>query len=254
VTLRELLAHTSGLPDFFLADRFNDAVATSPAHAPPPRRLLEFVADQPLRFAPGSRYEYSNSDNIVVGLMVEQATGLSYERALRLRVADPLGLRATRVATGTLLPIPFVHGYAADGSGGLEDVSEQFAFGGWTWASGGMVSTPGNLTRFVRAYVGGSLFGGKPRRQQYRFVRGGRSEPPGPGANSAGLALFRYRTRCGTVFGHTGAIRGYTSLIAATRSARRAVTLSINLGAPTSLYPALRKVETRAVCAALAGR
>jgi len=57
-----------------------------------------------------------------------------------------------------------------------------------------------------------------------------------------------------TAFGHTGAIRGYTSLIAATRSAHRSVTLSINIGAPPSLYPALKKVERRAVCAALAGR
>lgn len=241
VTLRELLAHTSGLPDFFTSKRFLAAATRSPAHAPPPRRLLEFVAKQPLRFTPGSEYEYSNSDNIAVGLMVEQATGVSYERALRLRVADPLGLSATRMASGILLPTPFIHGYAPGGSNGLKDVSEQVAFGGWAWASGGMVSTQGNLTRFVRAYVGGSLFGGKARRQQYRFVRGGRSEPPGPGANSAGLGLFRYRTRCGTVFGHTGAILGYTQLIAATRRAHRSLTVSINIGAPPVPVPRAEK-------------
>ena len=254
VTLRELLAHTSGLPDFLPSA--NKAATKSPAHAPPPRRLLEKFADRPPNFTPGSKYEYSNSDNIVVGLMVQQATGVSYERALRLRVADPLGLSATRMAGGTLLPIPFIHGYAR--ANGLKDVSEQLAFGGWTWASGGVVSTQDDLNRFVRAYVGGSLFGGKARRQQYRFVRGGHSEPLGPGANSAGLGLFRYRTRCGTVFGHTGAVLGYTQLIAATRGAHRSLTLSVNIGATPkdtpSLYPALRRVETRAVCAALAGR
>jgi D-alanyl-D-alanine carboxypeptidase len=252
VTLRELLAHTSGLPDFLKNKRYEPTVSESPAHGPPPRRLLEKFADRPLRFTPGSTYEYSNSDNIVVGLMVEQATGISYERALRLRVTDPLGLSATRMASGTLLPIPFIHGYVR--ANGLEDVSEQVAFGSWTWASGGVVSTPAELNRFVRGYVGGSLFGGKVRRQQYRFVGGGHSHPPGPGANSAGLGLFRYRTRCGTVFGHTGSILGYTQLIAATRSGRRSLEVSINVGAPPSLVPALRKVDTRAVCAALAGR
>ena len=72
VTLRELLAHTSGLPDFSASKRYEPAVTRSPAHAPPPRRLLDFVAKRPLRFTPGSEYAYSNSDNIAVGLMVER--------------------------------------------------------------------------------------------------------------------------------------------------------------------------------------
>lgn len=72
VTLRELRAHTSGLPDFSASKRYEPAVTRSPAHAPPPRRLLDFVAKRPLRFTPGSEYAYSNSDNIAVGLMVER--------------------------------------------------------------------------------------------------------------------------------------------------------------------------------------
>jgi D-alanyl-D-alanine carboxypeptidase len=89
VTLREPPAHTSGLPDFSKSTHYEPPVNESPAHALPPRRLLQGFADGPLNLTPGSRYEYSNSDNIVVGLMVEQATGVSYERALRLRNTDP---------------------------------------------------------------------------------------------------------------------------------------------------------------------
>jgi D-alanyl-D-alanine carboxypeptidase len=114
------------------------------------------------------------------------------------------------------------------------------------------VSTPGNLNRFIRGYVRGRLFRGAARRAQYDFVNGGQSDPPGPGKNAAGLALFRYRTRCGTVFGHTGNIPGYTQLMAANRAGRRSVVFSINRQAPGDLIPALRRAEVHAVCAALA--
>ena len=83
-----------------------------------------------------------------------------------------------------------------------------------------------------------------------RFVPGGESVPPGPGKNSAGLALFRYRTGCGTVFGHTGDFPGYAQWAAASANGRRAVTTSINIPAPKGkLLAQLRKVQTMAVCA-----
>ena len=70
------------------------------------------------------------------------------------------------------------------------------------------------------------------RREQRRFFAGGRSSPPGPGANSAGLALFRYRTRCGTVYGHTGNFPGYVQWAAASSDGQRVVTTSLNIPAP----------------------
>src|SRR5262245_53133088 len=77
VTLRQLLAHTSGLPDFTESDEFRAAFVRSLRVALPPAALLAFVADEPLNFTPGTQYRYSNSDNVAVGLMVEAATGAS---------------------------------------------------------------------------------------------------------------------------------------------------------------------------------
>lgn len=252
VTLAEALHHTSGLPDFSQSAGFAEALGAALARPPAPRTLLSYVAAEPLRFPPGSDYAYSNSDNVVVALMVQAATATPYVRALRKKVTGPLGLGATRMANGTLLPDPFLHGYSPDGEGGWEDDSQLVAFGGWAWASGGIVSTPANLNRFVRAYVGRGLFGAGVQRRQFDWVRG-HSEPPGPGRNSAGLAVFRYRTRCGTVFGHTGSILGYTQLIAASRDGRRSLAFSITTQAPDELIPRLRRAQTAAVCAALAG-
>ena len=75
VTLAELLHHTSGVPDFSASPAFQKAVSASLQTAPPPAQLLSYVADEPLEFPPGSRYEYSNSDNVVIGLMIQAATG-----------------------------------------------------------------------------------------------------------------------------------------------------------------------------------
>jgi D-alanyl-D-alanine carboxypeptidase len=254
VTLRQLLAHTSGLPDFTASPAFANAVTASPASPPAPRDLLAFVEDQPLGFPSGSAYNYSNSDNIAVALMVEAATGARYEQALGAKVLGPLELRRTRMPRGTLLPDPFIHGYAPGAPGAPDDVTQLIAFGGWAWASGGIVSTPGNLNRFVRGYVGGRLFGKRVRSDQLRLIESSNSEPRGPGQNAAGLGIFRYRTRCGTVFGHTGSILGYTQLIAAKRSGRRSLTFTITSQVSDEILPELRKAQVRAVCAALARR
>ena len=252
VTLRQLLNHTSGLPDFTASRAFVEALLGAPHDPVPPAQLLGFVADRDLDFPSGSDYAYSNSDNIAVGLMVEAVTGDSYAGRLRGLVTSPLGLGRTALGPAASLTRPFIHGYDTDPPGRPEDVSDLFDFGGWAWASGGIVSTPGNLGRFIRGYVGGDLFGGFTRREQMQFIPGSNSEPRGPGQNSAGLALFRYRTSCGTVFGHTGSITGYTQLIAANRSGRRSLTFTINTQASRALLPQLRAAQKRAVCAALA--
>ncbi len=257
VTLRQLLNHTSGIPDFSLTPGFQKALFASLTQAPPPEELLSFVEDEPLSFEPGSEYRYSNSDNIVVALMVEEATANTYEQQLRKQVYKPLGLKNTSLPRGTDLKKPFIHGYDNDPSEQPpEDVSKLVA-AGWAWASGGIVSTPADLNTFIRAYVGGRLFDSKTRAQQRRVIEGGSSEPPGPGNNSAGLALFRYETKCGTVWGHTGNTPGYTQFMAASGNGRRSVTVSVNsqhtpeVGEP-DVFEALRRAEELAVCAALA--
>jgi D-alanyl-D-alanine carboxypeptidase len=262
MTVRQLLAHTSGMPDYTQSQGFTDAFTDSPAVAPPPRELLGYVESEPLNHPPpGTAYEYSNSENIAVGLMVEAVTGAGYERAVRAKVTTPLHLGRTQMPQGTLIPDPFIHGYLWD-QGVPEDYSQWFppldsgiAWGGWAWASGGLVSTPADLNRFVRGYVSGELFGGDVQEEQFQFLEGARSDPPGPGHNAAGLALFRYRTRCGTVFGHTGSIpAGYTQFVASTPNGNRSVSMTITIQFTKEILPALRQAEVRAVCAALARR
>jgi D-alanyl-D-alanine carboxypeptidase len=256
VTLAQALQHRSGIPDFTKSKAFARAVSASALAPPPPVELLSFVRDKRLEFKPGSKYRYSNSDNVVVGLMIEAATGRPYEEVLEERVYGPLGLMSTSLPRDVALPAPFMHGYEVEPPQPPQDGTELFS-PGWAWAPGGIVSTPDDVNRFVRGYAAGATANQATAAAQFKFVEGN-SEPPGPGSNEAGLAIFRYKTRCGTVYGHTGnTTGGYTQFVASTRDGARSATVSINSVITPNLdrknFPALRKVFERAVCAALAG-
>ncbi|MET9933021.1 MULTISPECIES: serine hydrolase domain-containing protein [unclassified Streptomyces] len=255
VTLRQLLSHTSGLPDFSTAPSFLEILIADPRHHFDSRGLLDFVADRGLEFPPGSRYAYSNSDNIAVALMAEAVTGRPYERLLEELVYRPLGLRRTLLPQGYRMPRPYLHGYDVTPPAPPEDISEALSASG-VWASGGIVATPEDLNSFVRAWAGGRDFLSREvRNQQRRFIPGAASEPAGPGTNAGGLAIFRYTTRCGTVYGHTGNFPGYTQLAAATADGKRSLTFSINTQTSKSLKPELlakvRAVQEDFVCALL---
>ncbi len=111
VNVRELLEHTSGLPDYTESPGFSHQLEADPRGYVPPARIISWVARERVNFPPGARYRYSNTDNIVVGLIAERVTGRSYGSLLRSRVFGPLGLRHTSFPTGVQLPRPFLHGY-----------------------------------------------------------------------------------------------------------------------------------------------
>ena len=251
VTLAQLLQHTSGIKDFSQTQEFVDAITQSLQVAPPPAVLPTYAYAYPNNFTPpGSAYQYSNTDNILVALMVQASTGHTYEQELASLVFGPLGLDQTSLPSGSALPTPFAHGYGLAAGQAPDDQTTEFA-AGWSWSSGGIVSTPLDADRFIRAYARGATTTTAVHAEQFRF-RPGSSEPPGPGTNSAGLAVFRYATRCGTVYGHTGNTAGYTQFAAATRDGTRSVVVQVNAQVSERTTPklldALRKLETLAVC------
>jgi len=256
VNLEQLLQHTSGIPDFSASKTFQQAVAAAPLTAPAPADLLTFVSQDPVMFKPGSRYHYSNSDNVIVGLIAQAAAGRSYASLLEDRVFAPFGLTRTSLPTDVSMAPPIISGYAVNEGEPTEDVTASFA-AGWAWASGGVNASLADTNRFIRAYVRGAETDLTTQKQQFRLVDGA-SSPPGPGTNRAGLAIFEYRTACGTVYGHTGNTLGYTQFVAATRDGARSAVVSVNAQiAPKSdprAFDALRRIDGLAVCAALSRR
>lgn len=256
VTVGQLLQHTSGLPDYIRTPQFVKDFVADPQMDRTPEQLVDYVRDEPTEFRPGSQYKYSDTDNIVAGLIVEQASGEKYADMLRTSVGEPLGLTATTLPETSAMPAPFMHGYAVDeesGSTEPQDVSElinpQLA-----WASGGMLSTADELNTFIRSYAAGDSVDATVRDAQRQFVPGA-GGPPGPGINSSGLAIYRYRTPCGTFLGHTGNMPGYTTFVAATPDGKDSVVVAINSQVSPTAAPeqfrALKALENVALCRAV---
>jgi D-alanyl-D-alanine carboxypeptidase len=252
VTLTQLLQHTSGLPDYIRVPAFIDSFLADPAAYLSPTQLIGFVRDEPLEFTPGSRYHYSDTDNIAAALIEEAAAGRTYTSLLRREVFGPLGMRSSSLPLTIKMPRPFMHGYEIEQGKKPDDVSELINPAG-AWASGGIVSTPADLSRFVPAYARTIL---RASRGLAKAFRPGSSSPPGPGRNSAGLGIFRYRTGCGDVYGHTGSFPGYRLFVAGSAGGGRSVVFVVNSqivpgqGSPR-VAAAIRRAQTRAVCLAL---
>jgi D-alanyl-D-alanine carboxypeptidase len=254
ITLRQLLQHTSGIASFSKDPEWQQQLAMNPAMPITPQALVAFVADDPLAFPPGSEYAYSNTDNIVIGLMAEAADGRSYDELLRELVFSPLKLKRTSLPTELAFPRPYVRGYDIAPPSPPEDTSSLIN-PQQVWASGALISTANDLTRFIRAYANGKLITKAIRTEQRSFVPGAAGEPPGPGQNAGGLALYRYRTDCGMVLGHTGNFPGYTTLMVSTPNGRRSAVVSVNEqlaeDAKPETFEHLRRVFGLAACAAL---
>ena len=254
VTLAQALQHVGGLPEYIRSEAFVEELTRHPTAYVSPQRLVGFVKDDPLEFTPGSRYQYSDTDNLVVGLMAQAATGATYEELLASDVYAPLGLTQTSMPRTVAMPRPYLHGYDVQAGRAPEDVSRVINPAG-AWASGGIVSTPVEVGRFFRAYVAGRLFDAAARQAQMTF-RPGSSSPPGPGRNDAGLGVFRYTTRCGVVYGHTGSFPGYRLFAASNADGTRSVVFSVNAqivpGSGTqTVAAAIRAAQETAVCRAL---
>ena len=154
VTIRQLLAHRSGIPEY--ADgELAPAVLADPARTWTPADVLQLVADQPRDFAPGAKFSYSNTNYIVAGLLLEHLTGMTLADNLKVRIVEPLGLSNTYFAPdSTRSPIG---GFSNSLTGGDTNGASYRALETAAGAAGSLVSTAADLATFIRALAHGKL-------------------------------------------------------------------------------------------------
>ncbi len=252
ITVRHLLAHTSGLPDYTKDEEFIEAFVAG--EDLPPQRIVSFVSSEPLVFEPGTKYEYSDTDNIVLGMIVEAATRQPYEQERSSRVLEPLGLQATVLPDDPAMPEPHAQGYQyppeSEGAGKPDNVTTALDPSA-AWASGALVSTPSDLSRFFEGLLGGELVG-KDTLEQMKETLAGEGSPSGPGTKRAGLGIFSYELPCGEVWGHTGQFPGYQAFGAATPDGRGGLAMMANAtGFSEEANEALIHAQELASCRAL---
>ncbi|MFD5077605.1 serine hydrolase domain-containing protein [Streptomyces sp. NPDC058371] len=222
LTLRALLTHTSGLYDF--------TRDTEGAFPVTPLQAVRIALTHPP--ADRGRFAYSNTNYVLLGMVVEQVTGDSYATEVRRRIITPLRLTGTSFP-GSRMSLPSPHGraYATDGSD-VTELDPRVA-----GAAGELVSTLADLDRFYAALLGGELLPPDQRREMLntRAAQG-----------QYGMGLYPVKLPCGTtVWGHNGRISGSYVRTAATVDGRRVLTFRVNTGgiADPDLEPALLAAE-----------
>jgi CubicO group peptidase (beta-lactamase class C family) len=150
VTLHHLLSHTSGIPNF---TSFPDYGSTETLPTTPEKLILRF-RDKPLDFAPGTKWDYSNSNYILLGYIVEQASGMPYGDFLQKNIFDKLGMKDTGLDTRPRILEHRVYGYTPAPQGivntGYIDMSIPFS-------AGALYSTTGDLLKWSNGLFGGKL-------------------------------------------------------------------------------------------------
>jgi D-alanyl-D-alanine carboxypeptidase len=242
ITIRQLLNHTSGLTDF-IGDpvEFFEPYRRDPSHRWELSRAdeLRLVLEKPRLFPPGEGWAYRGSNYMALGLVVEQATGVTLREALRERVLAPLGLTRTDLVEEPLrddrargyLPAdnPLLPG---DGEG-LIDVTElDLPF---YRAGGGIVSTAGEVATMLQALLGGRFLPDHLRAQMLDAVDSDWPETDryGLGIGEITALMRRERSPCGPAWGHIGLSLGYTTAALSSEDGRRQVVIWAN-GSPVT--------------------
>ncbi|MFE3648439.1 serine hydrolase domain-containing protein [Streptomyces sp. NPDC059152] len=227
VTIRQLLDHTSGLfnytTDAHLAEQLSGA--GFPAHRYDrytPVELLRIALGHPPTAAPGARYAYSNTNYLVLGLVIQGVTDHPYADELRRRILAPFGLRGTSFpGNSPALPAPHGRGYSRIDGHRVDSTAFNPSRAG---AAGEMITTLVDLNHFFAALLGGELLAPRQMAQL-------RSERATGGAY--GLGVYATRLPCGvTVWGHNGDINGSYAQTAGTADGRHLVSYRVNTDTP----------------------
>ena len=197
ITLRQLLNHSSGIPDYGTVVEYQ----TSMDQPWTDEELVALVDGEPLLFEPGNDWSYSNTNYVLLGLVVDAATGLSWESEMEQRLLVPLGLDSTRLPDFTDGWGDVVPGYI-EGVDYTDTVHPSAAS-----AAGCLVSTAEDLVMWSSEYFGGDVLDANEA--------GARVEDPIPvgGPFSYGLGVLIVDDVDGLEWGHNGALNGYASWV-----------------------------------------
>lgn len=210
ITLRHLLAHTSGLfnvveheaywPDLFAAVVVDEVTGTPTlacVERDPNDTLARYVYGKDALFEPGARWSYSNTNYTLLGMVIEKAAAMPLAAAYRTYIYEPLGMESTFLDCYEEQVIDVVHGYTGSGDT-ITDLTELHESIGWS--AGGLVSTAPDLIAFARGLFGGALFDDPETLVAMKT----------PATNSSnGLGIFLQPE----FMGHAGLIAGFRSVL-----------------------------------------
>jgi len=198
ITIKQLAEMRSGLFEAYNTKQFQ-ALHFKPDMSISPEQMIRWgVSHKPL-FPPGAKWNYSNTNYLILGRIIEVVTHDTIGNQIRKRLTEPLGLNDTVFPDTVAMPRPYAHGYDFNAKGNWEDVSETIS-PSITWAAGEMISTVPDMARWVKAYVSGTTNSAKSQRERLHCL------PIAPNTNMAfGLGVGH----SAGWYGYTGGLPGY---------------------------------------------
>jgi D-alanyl-D-alanine carboxypeptidase len=255
ITVRELLQHTSGLYDYLEDRNFVNRAYREASHDWAPSELVEYAVQFPPSFRPGTpgAWDYSSTNYVLLGMIVEKQTGNSLASEMRRRIFEPLELNHTFSAPDEPIQGEQSRGY----SNSIDQTNASMSF---VFATANLVSTPENVQRFIRALLDGELLEPEMLAAMQQFV-GGKGQYKMP-ALEYGLGIMRNRLPVGpgpdgqprpaaltTVMGHIGGYGGFRSAVWSAPGSGITFALGVNQAATdpnilaTKVFDALLKAQ-----------
>ncbi|MGW3632177.1 serine hydrolase domain-containing protein [Streptomyces sp. NPDC005122] len=223
ITLRDLAGMRSGLFNYTEDPAFFKALTSDPQRPFTPRQLLGYAFGHPPQFPPGRKFSYSNTNLILLGLVVERAGGMPAGDYIRENVLAPAGMDHTLLPADAAFPAPHAQGYTDQtASGAVEETAGWNP--SWAWTAGAMISDLDDLHTWARTVATGvlpdgtTLIGPATQRQRLTTLP---TTIPGAGY---GLGIFDVQ---GWI-GHNGSMPGYESLTVYLPSAQATLVVLLN--------------------------
>ena len=210
ITVRMLLNHTSGLKDYvscpYEDSYFFYVLIDQPTRSWKPEELVQISVECGLADPPGQSFLYSNTNYILLGMIIERVSGQTYEDYVQTHIFHPLGLENTTAPVQDGFPGSFAHGYFEKNS---DDLLYDYSIQSPTavWAAGDIISTPADCLIWVEALAGGRLLTQDAFEQQFQLVD---MEEEGAGYGLGVLVA-------GDDVGHNGTVLGYQTQMFTTR-------------------------------------
>ncbi|MFE2560648.1 serine hydrolase domain-containing protein [Streptomyces sp. NPDC059352] len=220
ITLRHLAEMRSGLFPYTSDADFEHDLLSDPYRFFTPEELLAYGMKHKNTFKPGTQFEYSNSNLILLGLVVEKVSGQKLDDFIRNRVLRPAHLRDTLFPEGAEFPEPHPHGYTDQTlSGEIADATDWNP--SWAWAAGAMISNLHDLRHWAEVVATGKLLSPETQAQRLRTL------PTGFPGTTYGLGIFETN---GWI-GHNGSLPGYETVTVYLPSQKATLVLMLNTDA-----------------------
>lgn len=235
ITIADLLGQTSGLPDYTdkeVAHYVSGKTSTDPA------TMVGLVSHEPLMFPPGTRSYYSNTNFIVLGMILQTASHRTLADLLAGQLFSPLGMRSASLATSRTRTPPVADGY----DHGTDATNLEL---NWLWAAGGVVSDVGDVARFYHDLLSGKLL---PPALLHRMLQMRPETNHDLPFSGYGLGIAALQTDCGPAYGASGEVLGFTSDAWTSKNGDRAVALTFNGSITEAMNEQLVDVVLEALC------